>query len=82
MITGKDKQRFSFNEDYTKIRANQGHSIDVDVELKEARPPEYLYHGTVERLINPIKADGLKPQSRMNAIKAITFILPLTRMKR
>jgi len=50
---------------YTKIRANQGHSIDVDVELKEARPPEYLYHGTVDRFINSIKAEGLKHQSRI-----------------
>ena len=42
------KQRYSFNEDHTLIRANQGHSIPVDVELEEAVPPDTLYHGTGE----------------------------------
>lgn len=46
IVKTDDKQRYSFNEDKTKIRANQGHSIDVDVELEEAVPPEMLWHGT------------------------------------
>jgi putative RNA 2'-phosphotransferase len=45
IVRTDNKQRYSFNEDKTKIRANQGHSIEVDVELKEAEPPEILYHG-------------------------------------
>lgn len=59
------KQRYSFNEDKTRIRANQGHSICVDVELKEVVPPEYLYHGTAERFVDSINTEGLKPQSRL-----------------
>jgi len=66
-IVSKDnKQRYTFNEDSTKIRANQGHSIDVDVEIKEEVPPEFLYHGTVERFIDSIKAMGLKKMQRQH----------------
>ncbi len=60
-----NKQRYSFNQDKTKIRANQGHSINVDVELKKATPPETLYHGTAERFAGLIWSSGLKPQSRL-----------------
>ena len=49
VVAENDKQRFSFNEDKTKIRANQGHSVKVDVELVEKIPPEILYHGTIEK---------------------------------
>ena len=59
------KQRYSFNGDHTRIRANQGHSVPVDVELKEARPPEILYHGTGEKNVSSIAARGLLPQSRL-----------------
>ena len=59
------KQRYSFNEDKTKIRANQGHSISVDVELEEQEPPELLYHGTASRFLHAIYAEGLKPMSRL-----------------
>ncbi len=46
IVAEDDKQRFAFSEDKKKIRANQGHSVKVDVELREAVPPELLYHGT------------------------------------
>ena len=46
IVKENNKQRYSFNEDRTKIRANQGHSVEVDVELEEKAPPKYLYHGT------------------------------------
>lgn len=59
------KQRYSFNEDKTLIRANQGHSILVDVELEEKEPPEYLYHGTADRFLDAIMIEGLKPMSRL-----------------
>ncbi|MDE7477805.1 MAG: RNA 2'-phosphotransferase, partial [Lachnospiraceae bacterium] len=65
IVRTDEKQRYSFNEDKTRIRANQGHSILVDVELKEQEPPEYLYHGTAERFYNGIKAKGLKPMGRL-----------------
>ena len=65
IVATDSKQRYSFNEDKTLIRANQGHSIPVDVELKEQNPPEILYHGTATRFLNSILNDGLKPMSRL-----------------
>jgi len=65
IVRTDDKQRFSFNEDKTLIRANQGHSIPVDVELTEATPPELLWHGTGEKYTAPIDTQGLLPMSRL-----------------
>ncbi len=65
IVRTDNKQRYSFNEDRSKIRANQGHSINVDVELKEAVPPEILYHGTGQKYVYPINKEGLKPKSRL-----------------
>ncbi len=65
IVRTNNKQRYSFNEDHTKIRANQGHSIAVDVELKEEKPPEILYHGTGEKSAPSIREQGLVPQSRL-----------------
>ena len=65
IVATDKKQRYSFNEDNTQIRANQGHSIPVDVELKEQEPPKYLYHGTADRFLRSICAEGLKPMSRL-----------------
>ena len=59
------KQRYSFNEDHTLIRCNQGHSVPVDVELPELPPPAYLYHGTAEKSFPSILAEGLRPMSRL-----------------
>ena len=65
-IVNKDnKQRYSFNEDKTFIRANQGHSIKVDVDLKEKIPPDILYHGTGEKYCNSIDKNGLTSKSRL-----------------
>ena len=60
-----NKQRYSFNAGKTKIRANQGHSINVDVELEEKEPPEYLYHGTGKKYFSSIMEQGLLPKSRL-----------------
>lgn len=65
IVKSDQKQRYSFNEDKSLIRANQGHSILVDVELKEQIPPEVLYHGTAQRFVEAIKKDGLKPMRRL-----------------
>lgn len=65
IVRTDNKQRYSFNEDRSKIRANQGHSINVDVELKAAVPPEILYHGTGEKYVDSINTEGLKPKSRL-----------------
>ena len=59
------KQRYSFNEDKTLIRANQGHSIPVDVELPAKEPPEILWHGTGEKYVASIDQKGLLPKSRL-----------------
>ena len=64
IVRENNKQRYSFNEDHTKIRANQGHSISVDVELREVEPPKYLYHGTASRFLPAIQAEGIRRMSR------------------
>lgn len=67
LVSSNDKQRFSFNEEKTKIRANQGHSIEsVDLELKVQQPPEILYHGTVLQFIGSIKHKGLVKMKRQH----------------
>ena len=65
IVAEDEKQRYSFNEDKTLIRANQGHSIPVDVELEEVQPPEVLFHGTGERFVASINEQGLIPKSRL-----------------
>jgi putative RNA 2'-phosphotransferase len=60
-----NKQRYTFNEDGKRIRANQGHSVDVDVELEKAVPPSVLYHGTGEKFVASIDETGLLPKSRL-----------------
>lgn len=64
IVRENNKQRYAFNEGRTKIRANQGHSISVDVELKAAEPPKYLYHGTASRFLPAIQAEGIRKMSR------------------
>ena len=54
-----DKQRFAFDVSGELIRANQGHSVEVDLQLEEREPPQTLYHGTVERFLPSILKDGL-----------------------
>ena len=54
IVRTDEKQRYSYNEDHTLIRANQGHSIPVDVELEEMEPLEFLYHGTAKSLRHPL----------------------------
>ena len=65
IVKTDNKQRYSFNEDKTKIRANQGHSIPVDVELEAKEPPEFLWHGTGEKFVAAIDKEGLIPKSRL-----------------
>lgn len=66
IVESNDKKRFKFNDDFTKIRANQGHSINVDVELKEAKPPAILYHGTATKFLSSIEKQGLVAGSRLH----------------
>lgn len=59
IVEESDKQRFALNEGSSKIRANQGHSINVDLGYISKTPPAVLYHGTAERFIDSIKRSGL-----------------------
>jgi len=65
IVRTDNKQRYSFNDDKTLIRANQGHSVPVDVELGKKQPPQYLYHGTADRFLDSIMSEGLKPMGRL-----------------
>jgi len=64
LVANSDKQRFSISEDGTKIRANQGHSISVDLDYIPTIPPDILYHGTAERFLSSILSLGLVKQNR------------------
>ena len=67
VVETNDKQRFSFNEDRSKIRANQGHSIlTIDLQMKPQIPPAVLYHGTVLKFVESIKEKGLLKGSRQH----------------
>lgn len=65
IVATDSKQRYAFNDDKTLIRANQGHSINVDIELEKKLPPDILYHGTAEKYAEAIDREGLSPQSRL-----------------
>jgi putative RNA 2'-phosphotransferase len=58
-VETSDKKRFSFDDTGDLIRANQGHSVEVDLQLEEKQPPDVLFHGTVERFLASIMAEGL-----------------------
>ncbi|QCX77729.1 RNA 2'-phosphotransferase [Streptomyces sp. YIM 121038] len=62
VVAASDKQRFAVDGD--RIRANQGHSVAVDLQLPPAAPPAYLFHGTVARHLPAIRAEGLRPMTR------------------
>lgn len=64
LVDRNDKKRFTLSEDGLRIRAAQGHSIDVDLGLKSQRPPDELYHGTASANLDAIFSDGLNPGLR------------------
>lgn len=64
VVVTSDKQRFSFDEAKACIRANQGHSVDVDLQLEPQIPPDVLYHGTGEQSVPAILRSGLLKMSR------------------
>jgi putative RNA 2'-phosphotransferase len=59
-----DKKRFAYSPDGTRIRASQGHSVPVDLDLPVTEPPAVLYHGTVAAALPAITAEGLRPMNR------------------
>lgn len=66
IVETNDKQRYSFNEKRNKIRANQGHSIDIDLALSPSDPPDFLYHGTATRFLSSIMEQGIIKGSRQH----------------
>lgn len=66
IVATNDKQRFAFDDSGTRIRANQGHSVEVDLEFEARTPPDLLFHGTAERNLDSILATGLNSGSRQH----------------
>jgi putative RNA 2'-phosphotransferase len=64
VVFSNDKQRFAFSDDGLSIRANQGHSVSVDLELQPKTPPAVLFHGTATRFLSIILEQGLRPMQR------------------
>jgi putative RNA 2'-phosphotransferase len=66
IVETNSKKRFAFNENETRIRASQGHSIEVELALKPIKPPSVLYHGTAARFVPSILENGLTKQQRQH----------------
>jgi putative RNA 2'-phosphotransferase len=66
IVATNDKKRFIFSPDKKQIRANQGHSIQVELDLQAQEPPAILYHGTVEKFMDSIMAQGLLKMERQH----------------
>lgn len=64
IVANNNKRRFAYDETGTRIRASQGHSVEVDLELTETAPPETLYHGTGARAVAAIQREGLRKMRR------------------
>jgi putative RNA 2'-phosphotransferase len=64
VVATNAKQRFSFDPTGTLIRANQGHSVEVDLQLEPRQPPDLLYHGTAEKNVESIRSLGLQKMAR------------------
>jgi putative RNA 2'-phosphotransferase len=64
VVEKNNKRRFAFDETGTRIRASQGHSVAVDLDLPDATPPDVLYHGTVAKFLDAILREGLRPMNR------------------
>ncbi len=64
VVANNDKKRFSFDSTGTLIRANQGHSIEVDLQLERTVPPDVLYHGTGHGAVEAILREGLRKMLR------------------
>ncbi len=64
VVAENDKKRFSFDDTGERIRANQGHSVDIELGYAPADPPALLYHGTAMRFVEAIRAEGLRKMAR------------------
>lgn len=66
VVATNPKKRFALNETYTRIRANQGHSVPIDLNICSQTPPEILYHGTAEHAVSSISQSGLEKRGRLH----------------
>ena len=66
VVENNNKKRFAYSENGLRIRASQGHSVEVDLQLEPIEPPKFLYHGTVDKFLQDIKKEGLKKRSRQH----------------
>jgi len=77
VVATSDKKRFAFSDDGLRIRASQGHSVEVDLQYPPQTPPEILYHGTATRFLDGIRKDGLQKMERhdvhLSAETKVTF---------
>jgi putative RNA 2'-phosphotransferase len=64
IVATSDKKRFAFSEDGLRIRASQGHSVEIDLQYAPQIPPDILYHGTATRFLDSIRKEGLKKMDR------------------
>ena len=64
IVAENNKKRYTLSDDKKRIRANQGHSVDVNIEMELCDPPDKLYHGTATRFLDSIKAEGIKKMAR------------------
>lgn len=64
IVATSDKKRFAFSDGGQRIRASQGHSVDVDLQYPPQMPPEILYHGTAARFLDSIRQHGLQKMER------------------
>ena len=77
IVATSDKQRFAFSDDHVRIRANQGHSVEVDLRYPPRTPPEFLYHGTAKRFLEEIRQEGLRKMGRHDVHLAATTEITL-----
>ena len=73
VVASSDKQRFALSDDNARIRANQGHSVKVDLGLAPQVPPQQLYHGTATRFVDSIREGGLTPAARQHVHLSATL---------
>jgi putative RNA 2'-phosphotransferase len=82
VVATNSKKRFSYNEDGTKIRASQGHSVEIELNYKSQQPPTILYHGTAEKSLDSILATGLEKRERRHVHLSTAIETALTVGKR
>ncbi len=66
IVETNSKKRFSFNTDFSKIRASQGHSLEIELGYKNQKPPQFLFHGTSEKSVESIWENGIEKQKRQH----------------